>query len=857
MKSNLLRTLFEDISPSEYIAMRAIKDKTVKSLYTHSVSDAEGFVEKHCSDMDVYFGVCTRNKPLPEIEHVCRAYAVWADLDPYHTSTSDKLKALQKTLRNFVLSPSIIVDSGGGYHLYWQIEPTEDLEAVTAINKLFEDLVVGAGQVADVARILRVDNTYNYKHEHPRPVSVTLQQPKVYSLTDLKAVTRLPKKFVRKIITGDGRGFKTRSERDWAVIRALIGAGFSDEAITDIFNTHKIGDKVREKNGFKYFEHTLAKARDRAGDVNPENVEDAETNFAGIFEEDDCYWMMTSAGTKVQLSTFTFEPEILLHGKSVTDIDTLVGTISAAGYTWPDIPLTRKAFVRSDTLIKELPLAAWQWLGPDSVVKKLLPYLMVKLRSKGLPKRTATTQVGYFMGYWLGSSQTVGSGGVVDVDNREVAILPTKGERPNVTYSEAALDPTTLEEFMRLYSGINEPGVVWPALGWLAACPYKSRLADQLVRFPMLNLFGTRGSGKTSLITQVLQPLMGYDKGITYDCTTKQFVMLSLFGSSNGVPVAFSEYRKSSRRAAQQMLHYLLLAYDTGHDPRGRPDQSVIDYPLDAPFSIDGEDAISDPAALERMVQICMHPEDIEEDTPAFENFQELILVDLKSIGTAYIQHTLENEPLWGLAFQLVKQAFPQRLADRTRRNLAVVTIGLLSFESFAKAHGVAVPKVDMEFIRASLSDCLENIINLATGRSMVLVDELVEDVINEAGLTNGMPRFVHTYDSDLNIVWFQLSTAMTWWLPKRRLQDRPVLDSAAVKSQLMERFTANGSLATGQYVVGRKPKTIDNRTYWCYGVDLSIAHEIGLDVPMRLETFRVRTAEKTERAGKNSASSK
>lgn len=859
MQSTLLRTLFHSLDKTiEYVAMRAIVNGTedVVASYVQSVEQAEAFAEKHRMSRDVYFGVCTRSERKPKEEFVKRAWGVWADIDgkgsdKKKTIDTPKEEVLEEALESLILRPSIIVDSGHGYHLYWRSAPTEDLARVTKLNLKIQN-VLQSGAVSDCTRILRVDGTYNHKSDPPAVVSIHTVNDVVYDLQDLAAMCRLQdNKIINKILTGDSRGYKSKSERDFAVMASLVKVGFTDSGVETIFQNFPIGDKYRAKppeGGQKYFDRTLRQVRKKTkvSGEGSSTAADATSDEIAIFEKNDCYYMVTDTGQK-QLSTFVFEPEILLHGEGTTEPDVILGSIKAAGYEWPNVAITRKAFVRSDTLIKELPLAAWQWIGPDSVVKHLLPYLMDKLRSKGLPKRTATSELGYYKGgYWIGSTQTLTADGQVLEDDAKVVALPTKGERPKVSYSSDAPSKESVQEFLNLFQLINTPEVVWPIFSWTAACPYKTRLQDAKVRFPSLNLYGTRGSGKTSIIMQVIQPFMGYDEPRTYDCSTTKFVMLSLLGSSNGVPVSFSEYRAAMKGSAERMLRYLLLSYDVGHDPKGQADQSVKDYVLMAPFTVDGNDALHDEAVMERIIQVNLHPETIDEDTEAFDAFQDLTMLNLKQIGTAYIQSTLKKEPKWDVALKLSKQAFPEKMPDRVRRNLSCCLVGLLSLEEFAVEHKCKMPTVDANFVKAVFAESLGNIVNAETGRGSIVTDTLVEDLINEYALTNGVtPYFMCKYDAETNVFWFQLSSALNWWLVKRRMQDRVSLDSAAVKAQLRERYSNGHGTDGGQYVVGREAKTINGNTFWTYGISLKAASVAGLDVPLSLETLRVRVVGK------------
>lgn len=176
-------------------------------------------------------------------------------------------------------------------------------------------------------------------------------------------------------------------------------------------------------------------------------------------------------------------------------------------------------------------------------------------------------------------------------------------------------------------------------------------------------------------------------------------------------------------------------------------------------------------------------------------------------------------------------------IPDRVRRNITVTLTGLMCLESWARVHKAPFPKISVEFVQEQFVETLESLINVSTGRTQILADELVEDVINEASRSVGVdPQFVHRYAEKDNILWFHLSTSLSWWYKHRRSQNRSVLDSAAIKSQLKERMVADEDNASaGQYIIGRKPITIDGATRHCYGIKVDLAISAGLDIPETL----------------------
>lgn len=836
MTITLLRTLFARKPPNEFIYIRRGED--IAFRFFKSVDDAIKYCNTHKAHTDIYFGTCTYKSKKMNSGGVCAAYSLWGDLDgesPKNPGNESKKELLLSCQLAFILPPSITIDSGYGYHLYWMIERTCDLKEVSRVNQTLQKLI-GSDPIHDATRTLRVSETFNHKYESLKPVLLEDAKAYIYKLSDVDSILSLSEKVISRIRSGSKRGFKSRSERDWFVICSLVSAGLSDTAIETIFEVHSVGDKYREQHGDKYLAHTLKRAREQTN-TTPEDAQQARESIFDIIEVDDCYWAIARNNARVQLSTFTFDPGVLLYGTE-TQPDVLVGTIKASGNTWTDVPLSRKAFTRSDALLRELPLASWQWLGTDSWVKKLLPYLMERLRTKGLPRRKGVADLGYHNGLWVGSSQVITiDKGVCDKRDAPIAALPYKGERVNVKYVTEEPTHKDVISFLKTVQQLNTPDIIWSILGWLCATPYKTRLEEQGIRFPVLNLYGTRGSGKTTVITNLIQRWACYTESRTYDCTTTKFVLLSLLGSSNGVPIAFSEYR-SSAVGSNRILRYLLLAYDSGHDPRGRADQSVVDYIISAPFTVDGEDAIKDSAALERMIQVNMHPETIAEGGQAFSAMQDLKSINLEGIGTKYLQYTLDKgERPFSECIEMSKKIYPALLPDRVRRNISVVIYGLLELQGFLETYNVISFRVAPELLNEVIQQPLENVVNTETGRGTIIVDEMVEEMINEIILNEGIPPFVTFYDADNNELWFHLSTVVSWWRQARKRQNRPILETAALKSQLRERQynPVQNGLRDGQYIVGCQNKTLQGKTYRMYGVDMDIARRSGMDIPEHL----------------------
>jgi len=831
----LLRTIFLDLDIAEYIEILAVgPDRSRKRHeFVQSVVEAHDIAREVGESANVYFGICPRRERSGRRAAVSRCPTTWADIDA--KDFGDGKEGALLAAQSLILPPSFIVDTGHGYQTYWLLhEPCEPNELEPVLRDLRQ--AVQGDSVCDAGRRFRVPGTFNVKSDPPLLCQAISQRPTLrYTLRDLVAATRVSEKTYARIRTGGHRGFKSRSERDWAVIRELKRLGMSEEAIRLVFDEWPVGDKIRDPktDGDKYLARTFKNVR--------KAQEEARRVAAPAFaERGDAYWVVTSKGEK-QVSTFLFDPIRLLEGQKE---DTLLGDVYALGYHWPNVPLSKSAFNRTEALLRQLNLASWQWLGTDKEVRALLPYLMGKLIDKGLPRAIATSALGRVDNFWVTPSGVMGPEGFISDADAPLVYLPTKRETPRVSYSLLEDDEygPLVQSIWKHLLDINRPEVIWPLLGWAMASPLKPALEASGVRFPSLNLYGTRGSGKTSTLLQVVQPLLGYIEPRTYDCNTTPFVLLSLFASTNAIPVSFSEFRRSSlaNREYAKLQRYVLLAYDVGHDPRGRPDQTTVDYPLSAPFTLDGEDTMADAAAKERMIVANLSPETIVEGGPAWQAFQELVQLPLELFAGRYVQHTLRYDAaeifrLWSEAYGVMQRAFQQALPDRVRRNLAVCVCGLRLVREHLARYDVDLPEISHEFVQSTFELALAEIVEGPIGRTRLLVDEFIEDVINELALPEGRPNFLFKYFSDDNALWVHQTTAIAWWHAKRRREGRTSLESAALKAQLRERSLAYAT-GPGQYIIARKAVDVYGSTKWMFGIRLDAAVQAGLDIPDSLD---------------------
>lgn len=830
----LLEALFSSLQPDEGVLFTALvygatpaDSKVLHREVTASPARFGALVAQYREHANIFFGAAPRLRT--DVDKVTRVTWLWVDVDSKQFGGDTEAR---EALRQYAAPPTFVVYSGHGYHAYWQLmDPADPAQAESLMRAIAQQ--VGGDHTHDCTRLLRVPGTINYKDKSALVDCVLAESfPGLsWGFKDLRALLGLEARAIHRLVTGDARGFKSRSERDWRAVRDLLAAGVTDGGIFTLFEQLPVGDKLREANGEAYLTHTVVRAR-----------QFTSSTPLGLIEHEDCYWVPTKEGKKI-ISSFVLRPTRLLKVVDGGE-DYIETTVRASSFVWPGVSFAKSAFDSSHALLKKLPVASWQWMGSDVEARKLLPFLMDELMNRGLPHTNGTVSVGRYGDMWVAPGGTFDKSRVYSSDEAPYVFVKeaTLAEGENSLLSvEYPFPPeseyiTLAKRIGALLPGVNLPSVVVPMLGWFCATPLKPLFEQVGVRFPHLDLFGTRGSGKSSSVLQIFQPMLGWSKPRDYSCKTTLFALLSLWSQSNAVPICFTEFRyEQGSTRLNDFIKVLCIAYDVGYDVRGRADQTTKVYPLKAPICLDGEDALQDHAARERSIVLNLNPETIKEGTECHKVFREISKLPLIGFAGRYIQRTLIESPKsvearFHKATEELFDAIPHPIPDRLRRNMAVVLVGLQLYNEHMAAFGVAPIHWTPETFRPMLEELL---VTFDSWRTRALVDDFVEDLVTyvDSDQWNSHQGFFIQYDELSNIIWFHLPGAVGWWAAKRRREGRLLLELSALRAQLRERSGGPEAFVYDQ----RERRTPSGLTRSCYGINLGKCRDGGLDVPSKL----------------------
>lgn len=158
----------------------------VKQRFAETREEFDTLVDQMVEEQrNVFFGVAKYNDDSGRTKGNVRALrALWLDIDcgegkPYPDQSSG-FTALRKFVKTVGLPKPTVVNSGRGMHVYWATTEDMDRTQWEALAARLHTLCTTQGLHADpacfeVARILRVPGTFNFKGEEPLPVTVVTQ----------------------------------------------------------------------------------------------------------------------------------------------------------------------------------------------------------------------------------------------------------------------------------------------------------------------------------------------------------------------------------------------------------------------------------------------------------------------------------------------------------------------------------------------------------------------------------------------------------------------------------------------------------------------------------------------------------
>jgi hypothetical protein len=166
----------------DYIEIRLINDKKVQPLF---LTFSELLHYPAPQDKNVYIGIFGRKaKGSGKIENCSNTRAIYLDFDGM------ELVEINYRIDNAGLpQPSMIVNSGHGYHVYWLLEQAAGQEVKPLIDKMAQ-LLEADTRATDLARILRIPDTMNLKGDPVKCELIELNSRRT-SVQELESILKV------------------------------------------------------------------------------------------------------------------------------------------------------------------------------------------------------------------------------------------------------------------------------------------------------------------------------------------------------------------------------------------------------------------------------------------------------------------------------------------------------------------------------------------------------------------------------------------------------------------------------------------------------------------------------------------
>jgi hypothetical protein len=149
-----------------YLQIRYRTRRSVASLY-YPPRGRRRSLEEAVTNLgrrtDVFVGCALRRDKRNEKDAIGEAWTLWADFDSATAS---------EQLDGFHAPPTLLISSGtpGHLHAYWALQAPVDVDSVEDANRRLARALGGDPVTFEAARTLRPPETFNHKHDPPRPV---------------------------------------------------------------------------------------------------------------------------------------------------------------------------------------------------------------------------------------------------------------------------------------------------------------------------------------------------------------------------------------------------------------------------------------------------------------------------------------------------------------------------------------------------------------------------------------------------------------------------------------------------------------------------------------------------------------
>jgi len=518
------------------------------------------------------------------------------------------------------------------------------------------------------------------------------------------------------------------------------------------------------------------------------------------------------------LTEWIIEPNKMVN---LGDKDVLFCTIiSTQNNKYIDHRLENEAWQSKQKLLKALGHSDLTFHGSEADVQNLAQYIT----SRTLNSKTGINYIGLKDDAFVAKGVNITRDELNYDPEIELYIRGTESLADEYDLTKTCSDQEYLDVAKVIYTNlpnINQPGTIYPLIGWTSLAPIKEKITEEIGAFPVGNVAGEAGSGKTASLESIGM-LSGAVDGTVHDCRITKFALLHLVSSTNGVPIILDEYKEPSmdRITVTAIKDILRGVYRGEVTKRGHADQSVSSYKLQAPVIISGEYKIDETAIKERSIFSVFKKKSLNNKNYV-DAFKRLNTVDLGLFQPRFIKYLLGidlKRYFTGARSYFSQHKTYKALNPRVQNNWLVLHVGLSVWFDYGILLGLEPAPIPF---KAVFERQAEELGYNTTGYMLRDVDKLIEHMSIMAEnniITHGVEYAL--VDDAVFIHPKSMLSAMRRYAQSHNL-DIFIMDESSFRSQLKD----------ADYFVTFDKKKIDGKQKRWACLDLKKMESAGLEV--------------------------
>jgi len=421
-----------------------------------------------------------------------------------------------------------------------------------------------------------------------------------------------------------------------------------------------------------------------------------------VYEDiDDCFYYIFFEESIKRLSNFLFTPKrrIFIDGgiRLICDIE------MDDGKTFEDVLLPAASLTSSRDFVRFLQGICFgiAWSGKDSHVQGLAELLY----AEKLPINIGVPQFGYHESKdgprIVLPNMIIGPDGPVDDSPLIYAPRVPDEMAEKIDMRGLKLPKDTVDRMMQRVMpalfDLHTPETILVLMNWFAASAATPVFRRVLGHFPILEIVGSPGSGKTALCRDIFMRFAGITDDLM-SCSDTKFAMMSTLACTSSFPVPLDEFKYDiPQRQREVILALWRKNYVGGNEQRGRADQRKNRYHLLAPIVVLGAMMSSDPAMLERVVVAYPYKTDLTNERR--EAMLKLMNEELTLLAGPFLQWLCGRDieadikaakaAMAATYLPMLSSQLPLRIAD----NLLVIATGDIIHRKWCEHCGVDISK--------------------------------------------------------------------------------------------------------------------------------------------------------------------